>query len=314
MSSQRKKISAVKKKSGNSQSKKMIATMQFLQTGCVLEDVKLQFFIDFGRKMLDMEQATIDGFNKSMSAYAQSMAQPYDYFSLAGQDRDAADYLLSTQNQFALVEFKFTEKTLDAESKKWRRLKLCQALQQESAARMVSLHDKCHFICWVNQIDLNTLETQLNIYRHEVCNCQMWRGTADHGMTTKLPKVSTRLRGEAFAGNFFTKPPKLSLGFLEFKEYIDWLLKIPGGKNGQVSLQVIVKDPRNHWTYKHFSSLDALHAWINTPPSPSSGPTSPNLQATNDSGPDSSIEPAEDDDPSIGDTPSMRNHNRKFKR
>lgn len=217
--------------------------------------------------MSDNEPGIIDGFNDFMRDFAVTQDQKYGRYALAGQDRYTADYLLSAQNRYSLVEFKYSEDSLTAENRKPRRLNLCRELGKEDGdtPEMAVLHDLCHFICWDDiQTDLGVM---CNIYRNEICNGQMWKSERDHGLATLKPKTSTRMNAEQFAQEFFHASSKRSLDLAAFKIYVAWLFKIGGGSSA--SLEVVVRDPQRAGVhFKRFSSLDDLHRWVNTPISP----------------------------------------------
>lgn len=69
------------------------------------------------------EQAVIDGFNKFMKAEADRRGQRYGYLSLDGQDQHVlADYVLTDESTFTLVEFKYTQSERREERRKDRSL------------------------------------------------------------------------------------------------------------------------------------------------------------------------------------------------
>lgn len=162
------------------------------------------------------EQAVIDAFNSFVRAKALEAGKGYHEFALDGQDRDAgADYLISDKTRFALIEFKYQEASIAGEARKVRRKTLCQLLEREVELR--KLHDNCHFICWSN----SSHGIDLNIYRHEVCNSQIFGPTA--ALRSPLPHTATRVAAERFASEFLSQSSR-SLTVAEFEGYLNWLL------------------------------------------------------------------------------------------
>jgi hypothetical protein len=76
--------------------------------------------------MKALEQAVADTFNDYMRDLCRNAEKAFLPFSLGGQDRDSADYLISNAEGFALIEFKHSELELINEGKKSRRKKLCK--------------------------------------------------------------------------------------------------------------------------------------------------------------------------------------------
>ncbi|WP_437645394.1 hypothetical protein [Sorangium sp. So ce362] len=115
------------------------------------------------------EQAVADALNRFLSRKAAKFGRNIHSLALDGQDRDAGDYLLTDESEFAIIEFKHTDVDISLKKKKKnkkpRRLRPCESL--EANAKMTASHDRCHFIAWTQ---LLKQYMQPNVYRHDVCN------------------------------------------------------------------------------------------------------------------------------------------------
>jgi hypothetical protein len=98
------------------------------------QDVILQFSNELQRHFLYQQQLL----NSAHSSYAGS--------ALGGQDRELADYLLSVNARFALIEFKADESSIASEISKPLRIGLCSQLASDSAMRARA--QEMHFIAW----------------------------------------------------------------------------------------------------------------------------------------------------------------------
>lgn len=72
--------------------------------------------------MKALEQAVADKFNDYMRDFCRYNGKTFQPLSLGGQDRDSADYLISSAEGFALIEFKHSETELTKEGKNSRKL------------------------------------------------------------------------------------------------------------------------------------------------------------------------------------------------
>jgi hypothetical protein len=204
------------------------------------------------------EQAVADLFNRYLRDVGSRNGIRVHDFSLGGQDRDAgADYLLSDSSRFALVEFKYAEANISDESRKLKRLTLCQLLPLQPAMRL--LHDQCHFIAWSHLVD-GTVHT--NIYRREVCNRRVF------GDGSKLQDASadasSRATAATFAEGFLdAKVPGRSLALKDFEAYLAWLMRETSGASAS-TLELLTSDPLKQHELKlvRFSSVDAAYRWM----------------------------------------------------
>ena len=178
--------------------------------------------------------------------------------SLDGQDRDAgADYLITTSSRFALVEFKYTDLNLPEEGGKIRRLNLCQELQKAGNSKMRSMHDKCHFVAWLQNPEQ---ELNVNVYRLEICNKEIFG--SESKLSCTHPQRAGRISAETFAAEFFenSKPRTLVLG--DFEKYLSWLLQNPSGSES-TSLELAFRDKTSPiFRQLVFKSVRAAHDWL----------------------------------------------------
>ncbi|MBU9218788.1 hypothetical protein KTD55_32530 [Burkholderia gladioli] len=203
------------------------------------------------------ESGVIDAFNDYMRETAADNGVTYQPFALGSADRDLADYLLSSESRYVLVEFKDSEYDLNSERKKPKRLKLCKALEHEPSIE--KLHDRCHFISWVGQRDSRLW---LNIYRHEVCNCK--RMGKECGLAKKEPNKDERIGADTFAQSFFAKISTRGVEFSTLRSYVDWVIKQQGG---QEDVSLVMRD-KGVATIKRVG-LDELHRALQQTPPPS---------------------------------------------
>lgn len=214
--------------------------------------------------MLKHERAVIDSFNSFFRRRATELGRQIRSFSLDGQDAlVGADYLLTDQSRFALVEFKFSQLEIDDEARKDRRLRLC--IELESNREMRALHDQCHFIAWAEK---PVLKARCNIYRHEVCNRSVFG--AKCGLRAVAPQDNLRTSAIDFTSQFFAGTPSRSLGLDEFELYLTWALSGPGGSTRQ-SLELLAYDENeNECAMVILPSIRAAYDWMQQRrPSPS---------------------------------------------
>ncbi|QHP90730.1 hypothetical protein EXE55_07170 [Burkholderia glumae] len=219
------------------------------------------------------EQSVIDNFNKFMDTEARNRGRNFRYIPLDGQDcRVLADYILTNESTFTLVEFKYTRSQLPSEKEKTKVSLLCEELLRDEAMR--ARHDLCHFIAWMQ---LPARRANLNVYRHEICNCEiLGRGC---GLETESPSATSRLSAVEFAHSFFEEPAARTLSIDEFEVYIEWLSSLGGSSASQLELLVGDEDSGD-CDFIEFGSLRLLYDWFEgrrramrpSPPTPSSGP------------------------------------------
>jgi hypothetical protein len=214
------------------------------------------------------EPGVIDAFNDYMREAAAANGVTYRPFAFGSGDRDLADYLLSSESRYVLVEFKDSDDDLNSERKKPKRLKLCKALECEPST--AKLHDRCHFISWAGRRD-DAL--RLNIYRHEVCNCK--RMGKDCGLAQEEPNKNERIGADTFAQSFFAKLSTRGVEFATLRGYVDWVVKQQGG---QEDVRLVMRD-MGVATIKRVG-LDELHRALHQtpPPSPSVASKRPGMK------------------------------------
>jgi len=203
------------------------------------------------------EPGVIDAFNDYMRESAEENGVTYRPFALGSGDRDLADYLLSSESRYVLVEFKDSDGDLNSEGDKSKRQKLCKALEGDGS--MAKLHDRCHFISWADRLGG---ALRLNIYRHEVCNWK--RMGAGCGLAQRAPNERERIGADTFARSFFAKISTRGVEFQALRSYVDWVIKNQGG---QESVRVVMRD-KGSATIQRIG-LDELHDVLSQTPPPS---------------------------------------------
>ncbi|MEK6262819.1 MAG: hypothetical protein AABP62_29830 [Planctomycetota bacterium] len=209
--------------------------------------------------MAKHEQAVIDAFNGYFEREATRCGRRVRSFALDGQDAIAgADYILTDQSRFTLIEFKYSQDELINEGKKPLRLQLCSALV--NAPKMIALHDQCHFIAWA-QREPGQLKVRCNIYRLEVCNQHVFGRKC--GLTDEMPAEKHRMFAKAFTCDFFSPVGRqCSLSLHEFECYIAWLLREGSGSQKE-SFELLTDDrSSDECALVTFSSVRAAYDWM----------------------------------------------------
>lgn len=201
------------------------------------------------------EQALADEFHDFMKDFAKESNRAFHRFSFDGQDREyGADYLLSSESRFAIVEFKWSANDLVSEKKKARRLKLCKSLPGHPEMR--KLHDQCHFISWMEESG----HVQTNIYRCEICNKAVFG--PDCELVTKTALVDSRETARTFMVNFFDENGRKSLLLAEFQTYVDWLL-VNTSDVVESSIELVTRDPKSaDLILVRLNSFAAVQQWV----------------------------------------------------
>jgi len=207
------------------------------------------------------EKSVENLFKDNFEQAARDKEYIYTSASLDSQDRLAgADYLFTTHNQYAIIEFKYREGDLLSEVKKEKRLQLCNALHNQKHIR--PLHEKCHFAAWSNNEKNITIET--NIYFNEVCNKKFWGSDFDH---IDKPETKTRIDHNSFIDSFIDGAEGSS--FNDFNKYMIWLLKNADEKNNNGYLELLISNPLDKRAAGlEFTSIENMQKWIlnNRPP------------------------------------------------
>jgi hypothetical protein len=209
------------------------------------------------------EQSFADCFNAFMRRKASQYGCSFRSFSVDGQDRDVgADYVLTDDNRYAMVEFKYTSRDLLTEKNKPRRLELCKKLR--ACDDMRELHDKCHFVSWTEP---PAMSVSMNIYRYEICNQAVFG--AECGLEEELANDATRAQAEKFAEEFFRGAGIRSLSINEFQTYVAWVMAETSGSSS-TTLELLTHDPAaNGLTLVRFSSLSQVSSWVQRQQQPS---------------------------------------------
>jgi hypothetical protein len=206
--------------------------------------------------MANHEQSVIDSIHKFFEKQATDKGLNFRSFSLDGQDALAgADYIITDQSRFAIVEYKYTQKDIIAESKKNKRLKLCTKLELHQDMKI--LHDQCHFIAWAEAIQM---KAQCNIYRLEVCNKQIFG--AESGLPNKSPYSDNRIYAKQFITEFFSGMPPRSLSLSIFERYVEWLLREVSGSSRRSFELLTYDETSNECAMIILSSIRAAYDWM----------------------------------------------------
>jgi hypothetical protein len=216
------------------------------------------------------EQAVIDGFNTFMRREAGKRQGTFRHIALDGLDRHVlADYILTNESTFMLVEFKYTLSQLASEEKKDKAAILCEQLARNISMR--ASHDLCHFIAWMH---LPELRPCVNIYRNEICNRQILGCDCD--LKADFPTEISRVSAPEFARSFFEEPTARTLPIDEFEVYVKWLCSLGGGN--ATGLELLVGDENSDdCDLMEFESVRLMYDWFQSrrppaPPPPSYGP------------------------------------------
>jgi hypothetical protein len=200
-----------------------------------------------------LEQSVADIFNDYMRDFCRDAGKKFQPFSLGGQDRDSADYLISNSDGFALVEFKYSELELIKEGKKPRRKKLCKLLQENKAMR--EIHDKCHFVVWM---DSSSLNLRCAPYRTEICNQSIFAGCSS--LKAQHPIVNKRMLAETYSHEFINPPPERSAQKAEFEKYLAWLMKDASGSSYE-TVELMARGSVGCGAVR-FESVDQAYRWM----------------------------------------------------
>ncbi|MEP7119948.1 MAG: hypothetical protein ABJE95_03515 [Byssovorax sp.] len=204
---------------------------------------------------MNHEQAVADAFNISLRRKAEKIGRKVHSYALDGQDRDAGDYLLTDESKFAIVEFKYTDPDISLENRKSRRLRLCRLLETNSG--MTTLHDQCHFVAWMQR---PKQDVHLNIYRHEVCNREIF-GT-ECGLKCASPSFDSRVLASQFADEVLDTTGTRTLSLAEFERYLAWLMGV-ASQGPKRTLEILVNDDRtDDVRLVQLSSIRQVYDWF----------------------------------------------------
>jgi len=216
------------------------------------------------------EQAVIDAFNTFMQNEGRKRGRSFRHIPLDGQDRYVlADYILTNESTFTLVEFKYSLPQLASEEKKTKVSTLCAHLARDKT--MCARHDLCHFIAWMQMPDRRP---NLNVYRHEICNRKiLGKGC---GLDAESPTATSRVGPVEFARSFFEEPTTRTLSIDEFEIYVAWLCSLQGSSVS--NLELLVGDEESgSCDLITFETVRLLYDWFQDrrpTMSPSSTPSS----------------------------------------
>ena len=206
--------------------------------------------------MPNHEQAVIYGFNRFFEQQALLSGKNFRSFPLDGQDSlVGADYLLTDESRFCLVEFKNSQREISTEKKKERMLKLCQLLEQNN--QMANLHDQCHFIAW-NQTQ--EMMVKMNIYRKEVCNSKIFG--KECGLKNTQSDANYQVWAKQFTTDFFENNSRRNLSLNDFEIYLEWLLLTVSGRNRSTLELITYDDQADNCLLVEFESVRSVYNWF----------------------------------------------------
>lgn len=210
--------------------------------------------------MVRIEQSVADTFNSHMREQSERTGDKYHYFSLGGQDRDAgADYLVSNSNGFSILEFKHSELQLKEEGAKKRRENLCVLLELNKNKKMREIHDKCHFVAWM---DSETGAVKCAPYRSEICNNCIF--PKSNRINNPAPTEGNRITADDYCKQFKSPPPERYASKKDFEIYLAWLMKVASGAKVQ-TVQLMAKRP-DSCAIIRFDSVEAAYQWMQNVP------------------------------------------------
>lgn len=206
--------------------------------------------------MAHIEQSVADIFNDYLSEQSKAAGSKYHYFSLGGQDRDTgADYLVSNSNGFSLFEFKHSESQLKDEGAKERREKLCILLNLDKNKKMREIHDKCHFIAWMDNI---TGVVKCAPYRSEICNRCIFPECEK--ILNLAPLEKDRVIADDYCEQFISPPPERYANKKEFENYLAWLMKTASGSKKD-TVELMTRSQTSCAVIR-LDSVDAAYQWM----------------------------------------------------
>lgn len=211
------------------------------------------------------EQSYADAFNKFMKSQAETLRCQFYPFSVDGQDRYlGGDYVISDYDRFAIIEFKSSGEKLRSEKVKDKRLDLCRELAKHAVMR--ELHDRCHFISWVDTL---SRASQTNIYRKEICNRSIFGIACE--LEAEFPTIDTRTLASQFALEFFDSAGRRSLSLDDFERYVAWAMGNASDRRAS-TIELAAYSPHSNELFMvTLPSISAAHTWLQehrAPPPP----------------------------------------------
>jgi len=201
------------------------------------------------------EQSVADSFSNHFSKVAMQQGRTLNRCSLDGQDAIlGADYIFTTTTKFALIEFKFEERDIKAESRKSLRAQLCTLLDSEMNRRSQSL--QCHYIAWSKRRQTRTVH--FNNYYPEVCNNQVFDPLVTP-LINQQKQISSRINADVVIESFLNGD--IGSNYYTFKQYTNWLMSL-GGHEGS-TVEVMLDNPASEQLeILDFTSLDLMKSWL----------------------------------------------------
>lgn len=211
---------------------------------------------------MNNESGVMAAFTRSLKVLAKMHGAFFEYYPTGGQDRSLlADTVFTNSTLYSLVEFKdTTEKFISEKLKKQRVLAVCKAVFDKNAMR--NLHDSCHFIAGD---DPKTSEQVMFIYRHAICNRQVFSKDAEKNLPFLAPQANTasKLFLDEYASDVFSTKPRFALSVDEFTAYLEMLVETTtnGRKKLEVCLVASSINDQNRCVSARFDNITELHNW-----------------------------------------------------
>ncbi|AOE65665.1 hypothetical protein A7317_01265 [Pseudomonas fluorescens] len=214
---------------------------------------------------MDNESGVMAAFVRNVENIAKAKGVNFWHYPTGGQDRKLlGDTIFTNSTTYSLVEFKDTIHKASSEvHKKDRVLAVCETVFSDKI--MCQLHDQCHFIAGD---DLKTSEQVLFIYRHAVCNREVFAEPAE----AHLPYLSSnineggRIYLDEYASDIFSSTPAYALSVTEFGKYLKVLVDATTGGRKGVEVCLVASDvnDQNRCISIRFDNVLDLHKWALT--------------------------------------------------
>jgi hypothetical protein len=204
-------------------------------------------------------------FVRNIENIAKAKGVNFWHYPTGGQDRKLlGDTIFTNSTTYSLVEFKDTiHKAASEAHKKDRVLAVCGAVFSNKI--MCQLHDQCHFIAGD---DPKTFEQVIFIYRHAVCNREVFTEPAEALLPYLSPNINKggRIYLDEYASDIFSSAPAYALSVTEFRKYLKMLVDATtGGRKGtEVCLIASDINDQNRCISIRFDDVLDLHKWAQT--------------------------------------------------
>ncbi|CAI8884175.1 hypothetical protein [Pseudomonas serboccidentalis] len=211
---------------------------------------------------MNNESGVLTAFARNMEAMAQDQGALFSHYPTGGQDRNLlGDTIFTNSTMYSLVEFKDSIAKINSEKQKRTRvLAVCKAVFNKNPMQM--LHDSCHFIAGD---DPKTFEQVMFVYRHAVCNRQIFNKEIEKKLPFLTEKTDTtsKLFLNEYAKDIFSTTPRFALNVDDFGTYLEMLVNITteGRKNTEICLIASSINEHKRCISVRFDNIAKLHEW-----------------------------------------------------